>query len=133
MLQNAHLLAKIGANTAENERNFAKNWQLRGDGDEALDLGELVADLEVRRLERDGLLEALLRHVLVEGAPGGSVIAMRSVIIIMRSVHGERANFTRPVLGCIEANFCNQMLILQYFSRYTRFANRCSASKSRFL
>ena len=39
--------------------------------DEALDLRELVADLEVRRLERDGLLEALLRHVLVEGAPGG--------------------------------------------------------------
>ena len=26
MLQNAHLLAKIGADTAENERNFAKNW-----------------------------------------------------------------------------------------------------------
>ena len=28
MLQNAYLLAKIGADTAENERNFAKNWQL---------------------------------------------------------------------------------------------------------
>ena len=32
MLQNAHLLAKIGADTAENERKFAKhfdkNWQL---------------------------------------------------------------------------------------------------------
>ena len=25
MLQNAHLLAKIGADTAENERNFAEN------------------------------------------------------------------------------------------------------------
>ena len=29
MLQNAYLLAKIGADTAENERNFAENW-LRG-------------------------------------------------------------------------------------------------------
>ena len=29
MLKNAYLLAKIGADTAENERNFAKNWQLR--------------------------------------------------------------------------------------------------------
>ena len=28
MLQNAYLLAKIGADTGENERNFAKNWQL---------------------------------------------------------------------------------------------------------
>ena len=28
MLQNAYFLAKIGADTAENERNFAKNWQL---------------------------------------------------------------------------------------------------------
>ena len=28
MLQNAYLLAKIGADTAENDRNFAKIWQL---------------------------------------------------------------------------------------------------------
>ena len=28
MLKNAYLLAKIGADTAENERNFDKNWQL---------------------------------------------------------------------------------------------------------
>ena len=28
MKKNALLLAKIGADTAENERNFANNWQL---------------------------------------------------------------------------------------------------------
>ena len=28
MQKNAYLLAKIGADTAENERKFAKNWQL---------------------------------------------------------------------------------------------------------
>ena len=28
MLKNAYLLAKIGADAAEHERNFAKNWQL---------------------------------------------------------------------------------------------------------
>ena len=28
MLKNAYFLAKIGADTAENERKFAKNWQL---------------------------------------------------------------------------------------------------------
>ena len=31
------------------------------------------------------------------------------------------ANFGRLVLGCIEADFCNQILILQHFSRSTRF------------
>ena len=43
MLQNAYLLAKIGADTAENEQNFAensnvaKNWQLSyGSGDATL-------------------------------------------------------------------------------------------------
>ena len=30
MLQNAYLLAKIGDDTAENERNFAKKWQMFG-------------------------------------------------------------------------------------------------------
>ena len=28
MLKNAYLPAKIGADTTENERNFAKNWQV---------------------------------------------------------------------------------------------------------
>ena len=36
------------------------------------------------------------------------------------SVHGERANFGGLVLGCIEADFCNQILILQHFSRSTK-------------
>ena len=27
------------------------------------------------------------------------------------SVHGERANFTGPVLGCIETNYYNQIVI----------------------
>ena len=43
------------------------------------------------------VLEALLRPGV---GPGGSVI------IIIGSVHGERENFTRLVLGCIEAKFC---------------------------
>ena len=32
MVKNAYLLAKIGADTAENERNFAENGQLPTDG-----------------------------------------------------------------------------------------------------
>ena len=46
MLKNAYFLAKIGADTAENERNFAKNLQLpygcmRMIGDEAVVLPSL--------------------------------------------------------------------------------------------
>ena len=36
--------------------------------------------------------------------PGGSVIII--IMMMIRTVRGERANFTRLVLGCIEANFC---------------------------
>ena len=67
--------------------------------DEALDLGELVADLEVRRLERDGLLEALLRHVLVEGAPGGSKFAK---LANFAKICTFLQIFSGLVLGCIK-------------------------------
>ena len=35
------------------------------------------------------------------------------------------------VLGCIDADFCVQMLILQHFSRSTRFAILCTAPNSK--
>ena len=38
MLQNAYFLAKIGAGTAENERNFAKREQVREGTDPVRDL-----------------------------------------------------------------------------------------------
>ena len=44
---------------------------------------------------------------VVRDTPGRSVI----IILMIRSVHGERANFTRLILGCIEADFCNQYLL----------------------
>ena len=37
------------------------------------------------------------------------------------------ANFERLVLLCIDADFCNQILILQHFSRSTRFSYFCTA------
>ena len=42
------------------------------------------------------------------------------------------ANFERLVLGCIEADFCNQILIFQRFLRSTRFSILCTASNSIF-
>ena len=41
------------------------------------------------------------------------------------------ANFRRLVLGCIEADFCNQILIFQDFSRSTRLTFLCTAPDSK--
>ena len=41
-------------------------------------------------------------------------------------------HFERLVLGCIDADLYNQILILQHFPRSTRFANRCTAPNSKF-
>ena len=41
-------------------------------------------------------------------------------------------NFGGLVLGCIEAKFCNQILIFQRFLRSTRFSILCTASNSIF-
>ena len=38
-----------------------------------------------------------------------------------RSVHGERANFAELVIGCIEADFCNQIFVGTLSPRSTKF------------
>ena len=67
MLQNAYLLAKIGADTAENERNFAQNLQKKrvdellvgreaeGGGQHRLPGGEAVEALAVLAQLRAGV------------------------------------------------------------------------------
>ena len=40
-------------------------------------------------------------------------------------------NFERLVLGFVKADFCNQILILQHFSRSTRSAILCTAPNSK--
>ena len=83
MLQNAYFLAKIGADTAENERHFAENLPKLGNYPN-WQLGALLAN---RRRE------AHLGGGRKEGA-------------------GRKgANFTGLVLGSIEADFCNQIFL----------------------
>ena len=43
----------------------------------------------------------------------------------------ESSNFKGLVLSCIDADFCVQILILQHFSRSTRFAILCTAPNSK--
>ena len=81
MLHNAYLLAKIGADTAENERNFAEI------------LPKISKIRKCSGAERSAVQKASSTVFL----PGGSV-------------HGERANFTRLLLGCTEATICKLIL-----------------------
>ena len=64
MLQNAYLIAKIGADTAENERSFA----------ESLPIGRRVAD-RCRGLVRRGRLGGEVREVVREEVHGLLVLA----------------------------------------------------------
>ena len=41
-------------------------------------------------------------------------------------------NFGRSIFGRIEADFCNERLILQHYSRATRLTRFCTAPKSTF-
>ena len=40
-------------------------------------------------------------------------------------------NFERLILGCIDADFCNQIVIFQHFSRSTKFTYFCTAQNSK--
>ena len=82
MLQNAYFLAKIGADTAENEQHFA----------EILPIGRRVADR--RRPLPDAGRAATSRWT---GAPGlGSEL---------KDELNHPQTFERLVLGCIDADF----------------------------
>ena len=115
MLKNAYFLAKIGADTAENERNFAKNWQLPYGSAAAADPG---AEVRPPGRPRCRALGAAPRHRCQKNsdpfrAPG-------------------RANLTGLVLGCIKTKFCKKICVWQHFSSSTRFASFCTAAISKF-
>ena len=58
--------------------------------------------------------------------------SLRCKIRYRTLVRAKSSNFRRLVLGCIEADFCNQILIFQHFSRSTRFAILRTAQISKF-
>ena len=60
-----------------------------------------------------------VRELLAAAEPGGSV-------------HGERANFTGLVLGCIKAKFCKKICFFESSRRDLYNALLCTALKSYF-
>ena len=87
MLHNAYLLAKIGADTAENERNFAENLLRIGNYPTATTNASVSASSASRRCA---------------SRPSGRAAAKGTPPRFWQFA----ANFTGLVLGCIEAKFC---------------------------
>ena len=114
MLQNAYLVAKIGADTAENEQHFAEilpktgNYSSWSSGRECpvLSPGPLLSPA--------GLSLSLLPRVRA------------SKISKLLQIFGGL------VLGCIKTKFCKKICVWQHFSSATRFAYFCTAAISKF-
>ena len=123
MLKDAYLLANIGADTAENERNsaknlpkigqkLAKNWQLPG---------------SVRRPRREARAPSPRRPPRRRKDHGRAVAGRRAPRRRQRDVcrqrvpqraepqqathRLDRANLRGLVLGCIEAKFCKKICV----------------------
>ena len=101
MLQNAYFLAKIGADTAENEQHFA----------EILPIGRRVAD---RCPDVRGAMSAAKAV-----GPRGKVQSAET----SESVGWQNFGKMLLVFGCIGSDFCKKICVLQHFSKSTRFSS----------
>ena len=123
MLQNAYFLAKIGADTAENEQHFAEILPT-----DALWITLTFASLVVPR--RHGVVLAAVPE------PGGRrerhaelLEAHQDVPVRSGAAAGRRCvgwqNLCKMLLvfGCIGSDFCNKICVLQHFSKSTRFSS----------
>ena len=105
MLKNAYFLTKIGADTAENERNFAKNWQLPY----GAALYSLLDPLEVE----------LAGEAEVEGQPPPAALlqdARHGLPVVPRVSKINKLCkilqiFSGLVLGCIKTKFCKKICV----------------------
>ena len=80
-----------------------------------------------------GGVTALLHDLMASGVAVGSVprLVERFDTELFSDFSAESSNFRGLVLFCIDADFCVQILILQHFSRSTRFAILCTAPSSK--
>ena len=108
MLPNAHLLAKIGADTAENERNFAEILPKIGNYPPA------------RRRPR---APRLLRARRAGGDEAGRAVPAARRLPTRRVVANFWQNFGKMLLvfGCIGTDFCKKIRVLQHLSKSTRY------------
>ena len=104
MLKNAYFLAKIGADTAENEQHFA----------EILPIGRRVAD------RPGGDTQYSARHGAgAAGPPRARAPRARPRVAIFWQIFGKMS----LVFGCIGTDLCKQIRVFQHFSKSTRLSN----------
>ena len=99
MLQNAYLLAKIGSDTAENERHFAENLpKIVYCDPNCKTAWRRAPDLRIAWACR---LMQRVRNLAED-------VTERAVLVPVYGYSDTgNPNLGRPVLGCIEAEFCN--------------------------
>ena len=116
MLQNAYFLAKIGADTTENEQHFA----------EILPIG-LVGEARGRRAFQilDTKKQGHMSRDEMDTVPAAAPPERTKISNILQI-------FSGLVLGCIKTKFCKKICVRQHFSSSTRFASFCTAAISKF-
>ena len=96
MLQNAYFLAKIDADTAENEQHFAEILPRTGACAIATMITHHPVPLQAKAARRRATSE---------------------------NVGGQKFGKMLLVFGCIGSDFCKQICVLQHFSKSTRFSS----------
>ena len=124
MLQNAYLLAKIGADTAENEQHFAEI--LPKTGNYPTGPTSMTAHPDARGgLRRAGAgrgpLQAL--HGLREEGRVSKISKIGKLIF---------ANFWRARSRLYQNEICKKICVWQHFSSSTRYASFCTVAISKF-
>ena len=112
MLQNAYFLAKIGADTAENEQHFAEICLAAMAYDPGRSLRPLVPELA----RFDGALRC--RGIALTAFVCSRLRRHAASIAIS-------ANFGKMLLvfGCIGTDLCKKIRVFQHFSKSTRLSS----------
>ena len=98
MLQNAYFLAKIGADTAENERHFAKILPKTGNYPTGPERPEAAAQTSTARFSTDH------RGGLRDSVTGTDLRKIGEISKILQI-------FCGLVLGCIKTKFCKKICV----------------------
>ena len=133
MLQNAYFLAKIGADTAENEQHFAENLPI---GRRVADRPGGGRDVRERRLAKFRQNVARFRlyrlRFLQENMRFAAFFKIYQILKLKFLKFDKSLQVLRHLhfvyksslaFGCIGTDLCKQICVLQHFSKSTRLSS----------
>ena len=129
MLKNAYLLAKIGADTAENEQHFAESFAIGSNRDPRASTpaprrrGRRPTPPSRRRARRRWPWPGL--KIWGTTTDHGTFAKLEKLAKIILQIFGGL------VLGCIKTKFCKKICVWEHFSSSARFAYFCTAAISK--